>query len=49
MRDYKKITKREHLELCKSCIAGFCCQDGVDLDLEEAKRISKLKLNLKRP
>lgn len=30
-------------------MTGSCCQDGVDVDLEEAKRISMLNLDLKKP
>jgi len=34
---------------CKGCKGGDCCQDGVDVDLAEAKRISRLKLKIRKP
>ena len=44
-----KITKKHIDAICKTCITGSCCRDGVEVDLEEAKKISKLKLRLKKP
>ena len=38
-----KVTKKGIFEVCKTCLTGSCCKDGVDVDLEEAKKISKLK------
>jgi len=49
MKKQKKISKRELFRICETCLNGSCCRDGVDADLEEAKKISKLKLKLKRP
>ena len=46
---HKKISKKEFLKLCDSCVTGSCCQDGVDVDLDEAKKISQLKIRLKKP
>ena len=34
---------------CESCRTGDCCQEGVDVDVEEAKHISQLKLSIKKP
>jgi len=34
---------------CKMCSVGSCCQDGVDVDLEEAKKIAQLQLPLEKP
>ena len=49
MKDCINNIKRELLKSCKACKRGSCCQDGVELDLQEARRISKLKLRLKKP
>lgn len=49
MKRKNKITKREFLKLCDTCLSGLCCKDGVDVDLEEAKKISRLKLKLRKP
>jgi len=49
VKNLKEISKKEIFRICKTCITGSCCQDGVDVDLREAKKISKLKLNLKKP
>ncbi|MDD5356170.1 MAG: YkgJ family cysteine cluster protein [Candidatus Omnitrophica bacterium] len=49
MKRNKKITEKEFLKLCNSCISGSCCQDGVEVDLEEAKKISRLKIKLRKP
>ena len=34
---------------CSDCKSGKCCRDGVDVDLEEAKRISRLRLKIRKP
>lgn len=34
---------------CKVCITGDCCAEGVDIDLEEAKKISQLNLDIEKP
>ena len=49
MKNKKKITEQELLEKCTNCITGSCCKDGVEVDLEEAKKISKLNIKLKKP
>ncbi|MFC1708502.1 YkgJ family cysteine cluster protein [Candidatus Omnitrophota bacterium] len=49
MANGKKITHEELLEICTTCANGSCCQDGVEVDLEQAKTISKLNINLKKP
>lgn len=41
--------EKEIFKICKTCLKGTCCKDGVDVDLEQAKKISKLRLKLKRP
>ena len=45
----KRITKKHILTLCTTCMTGMCCRDGVEVDLSEAKRIAKLKVNIKKP
>ncbi|MFC1645743.1 YkgJ family cysteine cluster protein [Candidatus Omnitrophota bacterium] len=49
MKNGKKITEEKLLGMCTSCVTGSCCQDGVDVDLEEAKKISKLDIKVKKP
>ena len=49
MKNSKKITEQELLSMCTTCVTGSCCKDGVEVDLEEAKRISKLNINLRKP
>ena len=49
MKKQKKISKSELFRICKTCITGSCCQDGVEVDLREAKRISRFNLKLKKP
>ncbi len=44
-----KISKRRLTKVCKTCATGSCCKDGVDVDLEEAKKISQLDINLEKP
>lgn len=49
MKQHTHITKKKTYELCKTCSTGSCCRDGVDVDLNEAKRITKLKVNIEKP
>ena len=42
-------TRKELFALCKTCAKGMCCREGVDVDLEEAKVIAQLKLDIKKP
>ena len=49
MENCKKITHESLLEMCTTCVTGSCCQEGVEVDLEQAKEISQLKVNLKKP
>ena len=35
--------------ICKGCMRGSCCCDGVDVDLFEAVKISMLDLDIERP
>jgi len=50
MKNYRKIIEEELSQICTTCKTGSCCQDGVDVDLEEAKKISQLNnINLKKP
>jgi len=41
--------KKEIKKRCSVCRVGSCCQDGVEVDLKKAKKISKLKLPMQRP
>lgn len=46
--------KRQHKktiidQICKNCITGSCCKDGADVDIEQAKKISRLKIAIKKP
>jgi Fe-S-cluster containining protein len=43
------ISKSKIRGICKSCKIGSCCQEGVSVDLEEAMKISKLNLRLRKP
>jgi len=45
----KEQIKKELAKRCCECRIGSCCKDGVEVDLINAMRISKLKLPLKRP
>ena len=45
----KKVIKKEIKKRCKVCRVGSCCQDGVEVDLKEAMKISGLKLPVKKP
>ena len=45
-KQHKKIIIEQ---ICKNCIEGTCCKGGVDVDLEEAKKISRLKIPVKKP
>ncbi len=49
MANGEKITEEKLLQMCTTCATGSCCQDGVEVDLDEAKKISKLKVNVKKP
>lgn len=49
MENHQRITKKMILGLCKTCVTGLCCRDGVEADLSEAKKIATLKLNIKKP
>ncbi|MFH1622171.1 MAG: YkgJ family cysteine cluster protein [Candidatus Omnitrophota bacterium] len=49
MKKCRKITEEELFQICTTCVTGSCCQDGVDVDLEEAKKISQLNITLKKP
>ena len=45
MKDKKEI----YGKICKVCTSPTCCRDGVEVDLEEAKRISRLKVKIRKP
>jgi Fe-S-cluster containining protein len=45
----RKITTDELLDSCDTCASGSCCKEGVEVDLKEVKRISKLNIRLKKP
>lgn len=40
---------KELLERCKTCKSGLCCQEGVELNQEEMKRIAEFNPEVKRP
>ena len=49
MKRHTRITKKKIFEVCNTCVTGLCCRDGVDVDLEEAKKIARLKINIPKP
>jgi Fe-S-cluster containining protein len=46
--DHKKLGIH-HLDLCKECVVGACCREGVEVDLYEVAAILKTDLDIPRP
>jgi hypothetical protein len=42
--DHKKLGIH-HLDLCKECVVGACCREGVEVDLYEVAAILKTDLS----
>jgi len=45
----RRINRKKIFDVCKACITGTCCREGVDVDIEEAKKISRLSVSVKKP